>query len=265
MTRGTALTITLAAALAAACSRTANPRTATQGRANRAAGGPAPRVTVTAVYAAGNQLTAGMMRERVEGFMAAHPGVTIETKLSNEGSYLDALRALDAMGELPDLIEMRDAPMFVRAGKLAEIPADIASRFAAPPLYDGRVYTAPIAGDYPLGIVYDRKRFAELGIQPAGIRSHAGFLAVCDVIKAAGIAPLVVGGPASGTSGSGGGTSGSTRSAPPAGSPAATRGSAGSTARRSGRRSRGWLTCSGAGTWSATGRSRRRTAARKPS
>jgi raffinose/stachyose/melibiose transport system substrate-binding protein len=96
--------------------------------AGTAVNGKTP-VTITAVYAVGNTLTADLIHARLEGFMKANPHVTIIEKLSNEGSYLDAIRTLDAVGELPDLIEMRDTPVFVRAGKLGELPADIVNLF----------------------------------------------------------------------------------------------------------------------------------------
>jgi hypothetical protein len=84
------------------------------------------------------------MHERVAGSMRLNPHVTIVEKLSNEGSYLDAIRTLDAVGELPDLIE-RNTPQFVRAGKLGVLPDDnIANLFEITAPFDGKVYTAPI-------------------------------------------------------------------------------------------------------------------------
>jgi raffinose/stachyose/melibiose transport system substrate-binding protein len=151
-------------------------------------------VTITAVYAVGNEVTADLMHERLEGYMALNPHVTIVEKLSNEGSYLDAIRTLDAVGELPDLIEMRDTPLFVRAGKLGELPADITALFETTVPFDGKVYTAPIDESYPNGIIYSKKVFNQLGINAADIKTYGDFLNVCEKIKAAGIAPIVVGG-----------------------------------------------------------------------
>ncbi|MDR3191466.1 MAG: hypothetical protein LBT87_00190, partial [Treponema sp.] len=93
------------------------------GDSARTSGANGP-LTITITYATGNQLTADLMHARVEGFMRENPQVTLVEKLSNEGSYLDAIRTLDAVGEFPDLIEMRDTPLFARAGKLGELPAD---------------------------------------------------------------------------------------------------------------------------------------------
>lgn len=158
-----------------------------------AANGKTP-VTITAVYAVGNQLTADLIHARIEGFMKANPHVTIIEKLSNEGSYLDAIKTLDAVGELPDLIEMRDTPVFVRAGKLGELPADIINLFENTVAFNGKVYTAPIDESYPNGIVYSKKIFDKLGIKVSDIKTYSDFLRVCETIKASGVAPIVVGG-----------------------------------------------------------------------
>jgi raffinose/stachyose/melibiose transport system substrate-binding protein len=164
-----------------------------QGRQNTAGSGKPP-VTITAVYAVGNQMTADLMHERLEGYMKANPYVMIIEKLSNEGSYLDAIKTLDAVGELPDLIEMRDTPIFVRAGKLGELPADIVNLFGQTVPFNGKVYTAPIDESYPSGIIYSKKIFDRLGIRVSDIKNYSDFLAVCEKIKASGIAPIVLGG-----------------------------------------------------------------------
>ena len=161
--------------------------------AQPAAGGKAP-ISVTIVYATGNQMTADLMHERVEGFMRQNPHVTLVEKLTNEGSYLDALRTLDAVGELPDLIEMRDTPLFVRAGKLGELPKDITDLFETTVPFNGKVYTAPIDESYPNGIIYSKKIFNQLGIKVQDIKTYNDFLNVCEKIKNSGVAPIVVGG-----------------------------------------------------------------------
>jgi raffinose/stachyose/melibiose transport system substrate-binding protein len=151
-------------------------------------------VTITIVYAVGDQVSTDLMHERVENYMKNNPHVTIVEKLSNEGAYLDAIRTLDAVGELPDLIEMRDTPLFVRAGKLGELPADITRLFETTLPFDGKVYTVPISESYPTGIVYSKHIFTQLGIKAEDIKTYNDFFLVCEKIKSAGIAPIVVGG-----------------------------------------------------------------------
>lgn len=153
-----------------------------------------PSVELTIVYATGDQKGAEMQHQRVVDFMAAHPGVVITEKLSNDGAYLDAIKTLDAVGELPDIIEMRDTPLFVRSGKLGELPAEITDKFNNTVDFDGKIYTAPMAENYPNGIIYSKKIFADLGIKAEDIKTYADFLAACEKIKASGIAPIVVGG-----------------------------------------------------------------------
>ena len=150
--------------------------------------------TITATYATGNELTANLMRERIMGFQRANPNVRIVERLSNEGAYLDSLRTLDAVGEFPDLIEMRDTPLFVRAGRLGELPRDIVNLFEITVPFNGRVYTAPIDESYPTGIIYSRRIFNQLGIRAENIRTYQDFLAACERIRASGVAPIVIGG-----------------------------------------------------------------------
>jgi len=164
------------------------------GQGSRQTAGGQPRVEITVVYATGNQLTADLLHDRIEGFMRANPNVVMVEKLTNEGAYLDALRTLDAVGELPDLIEMRDTPLFVRAGKLGELPRDITDLFEITIPFDGKIYTAPIDESYPTGIIYSKKIFNDLGIRVSDIRTYNDFLNVCEKIKNAGIAPIVMGG-----------------------------------------------------------------------
>jgi len=159
----------------------------------QAAGGK-PAVEITVVYATGNQLVTDLMHDRIVNFMKENPGVKFVEKLSNEGSYLDTIRTLDAVGELPDLLEMRDTALFVRAGKLGVLPDDLLSIFQYTMPFYGKVYTAPIDESYPTGIIYSKKIFSQLGINVSDIKTYNDFLAVCDTIKSAGIAPIVVGG-----------------------------------------------------------------------
>ncbi len=155
---------------------------------------PKAPVELTIVYATGDQLGSDLMHARVEGFMQENQHVKIVEKLSNEGAYLDALQTLDAVGELPDVIEMRDMPVFVRAGKLGELPSDIIDLFGTVVDMDGKYYTAPLFESYPVGIVYSKKIFNDLGIKVEDIRVYDDFLTVCEKIKNSGVAPIVVGG-----------------------------------------------------------------------
>ncbi len=151
-------------------------------------------VTISMTYATGDQLTSELMHDRIEGFMAENPHVTIEERLSNEGGYLDSIKTLDAVGEFPDIIEMRDTPMFVRADKLGKLPDEIVSLFSETVDFDGDVYTAPITEAMPNGIIYNKTIFNDLGIKVEDIKTYDDFLDVCEKIQATGVAPIVVGG-----------------------------------------------------------------------
>jgi raffinose/stachyose/melibiose transport system substrate-binding protein len=159
--------------------------------ANAAAAGD--KITLTIVYATGNQTTTDLMHARVEAFMKANPNITLVEKLSNEGAYLDTLRTLDSVGELPDIIEMRDTPAFVRANKLGVLPEDITSLFKNTVQFNSNVYTAPYESAYPIGIVYSKDVFEKLGINVEDIKTYSDFLTVCQKIKDSGTPPIVAG------------------------------------------------------------------------
>ena len=156
---------------------------------------PPEPVELTIVYATGDQTGVELMHERVLDFMAENQHVTLVEKLgSSELAYLDHLQTLDAVNELPDIIEMRNMPQFARAGKIGELPGDIMNLFDSPIGYNGIFYTAPIVESYPNGIVYSKKIFDDLGIKVEDIKVYNDFLDVCQKIKDSGVAPIVVGG-----------------------------------------------------------------------
>lgn len=196
------LVAALALALFAGCSSTSPAVSPSQAPSSNAGTSstpepsPSPKdpVTLTAVYATGDLLGADLLHARMVGYEAENQHVTIVEKLSNEGAYLDAIKTLDAVGELPDLIEMRDTPTFARAGKLGELPSDITDLFSTTIPFNGKVYTAPLTETYPSGIVYSKKIFNDLGIKVEDIKTYYDFLDVCQKIKDSGTAPIVVGG-----------------------------------------------------------------------
>ncbi|MFC0211909.1 ABC transporter substrate-binding protein [Paenibacillus chartarius] len=151
-------------------------------------------VTFTIGYATGDPATKQAMVDAIAAFTKANPQIKI-TDLSEGGSqaYLDWLKTKDAVGEFPDLVEMRDTQLFADAGKLSELPAELLSLFADAPKVNGKNYTAPIVGTAPQGIIYSKKAYADAGVT-AEPKTYDEFLAIQEKLKAKGITPITFGG-----------------------------------------------------------------------
>lgn len=145
------------------------------------------------VYAGGDLAHKQGMSTVIADFERSHPNIQVNEISSGSGSYLDFLRTKDAVGEFPDLVEMRDTQMFADAGLIAEMPTDIAVKFRDVPTVNGKVYNAPITLPPPMGIMYSKKLFREAGINqvPGNLEE---FMQDSEAIKKRGITPLVVGG-----------------------------------------------------------------------
>jgi raffinose/stachyose/melibiose transport system substrate-binding protein len=172
-----------------------NGNAPTNAKADSASGGdkPAP-VTISVAYATGDPATKKAIETTIDSFTAANPHITIKNiSETTSDSYLDWLKTKDAVGEFPDLVEMRDTKVFADAGKLAELPAELHGLFTSLPQYDGKHYNAPIAGNAPNGIIYSKKAYADAGVTELP-KTYDEFLAVQDKLQASGISPIVVGG-----------------------------------------------------------------------
>ncbi|HEX7712571.1 MAG TPA: extracellular solute-binding protein [Bacillota bacterium] len=153
----------------------------------------APKETkLTCIYATGDPLTKQLVHETIVKFMQRNPGIKISEDLSiNTGAYADALKIKDSVGEFPDFVEMRDAPMFVRAEKLAPLPKELMGLYETTiPIY-GTVYTAPFMAAAPNGVYYNKTFFKKNGLKEP--KTYAEFLQLCEKIKAKGVSPLVAG------------------------------------------------------------------------
>lgn len=194
ITAAFASAIALSVALTA-CGGPSNSGTDT-GASSTGAGASASKKTVTFTigYATGDPATKQAMADSIAAFTKANPNIKIND-LSEGGmaSYLDWLKTKDAVGEFPDLVEMRDTQLFSEAGKIAELPAEWVGLFADAPKLNGKIWTAPIAGTAPQGIIYSKKAYADAGIT-AEPKTYDEFLAIQEKLKAKGITPLTFGG-----------------------------------------------------------------------
>lgn len=151
-------------------------------------------VHINITYAMGDGAHHKGIQTIINDFKKSHLNVqiTVLEHTQQAKGYGDELSLLDAMGQFPDLMEMRDTQLFADAGLLAELPKSIVGLFDNIPSVDGTIYTAPLKAEVPQGIVYNKKMFRDWGLnEPA---TYQEFLELCKVIRNKGVYPLVVGG-----------------------------------------------------------------------
>ncbi|MFB5266443.1 ABC transporter substrate-binding protein [Paenibacillus enshidis] len=152
------------------------------------------KISFTIGYAAGDPAAKKAIADTVKRFMEANPDIEIKDLSENSSSsYLDWLKTKDAVGEFPDLVEMRDTEVFAHAGKIVELPSDLLDLFDSPPAVEGKVWNAPLSMNAPQGIIYSKKAYADAGITELP-KTYDEFIAIQEKLKASGITPLVVGG-----------------------------------------------------------------------
>lgn len=148
---------------------------------------------LTYIFADGDEGAKASMNELVNKFNETYENITVTIEPGNGGAYSEFLKTKDSVGEFPDIMEMRDTAMYVRAGKLAPLPEDIASLFMTTTEFGGQVYTAPFGGENTNGIIYNKKYFDENGWKEP--TTYDEFIELCQAIADKGdMAPLVVGG-----------------------------------------------------------------------
>ncbi|RCW42510.1 ABC transporter substrate-binding protein [Paenibacillus prosopidis] len=154
----------------------------------------AKQVEFTIGYATGDPATKKAVADSIKAFTDANPNIKIvDVSEGTSSSYLDWLKTKDAVGEFPDLVEMRDTEIFAKAGKIAELPSDLTDLFSKTPEVNGKVYNAPITFNAPQGIIYSKKAYANAGITELP-KTYGEFLEAQEKLKATGITPIVVGG-----------------------------------------------------------------------
>ena len=149
---------------------------------------------VTFVFADGDAGAKQSINEIVNRFNAAHDDMRVVIQPGNGGNYSEFVRTRDSVGEFPDIVEMRgEAAMYIRAGKLAPLPAELTDLFLSPMVIDGNIYTVALAGENTTGIIYNKTYFDEHGLTEP--KTYAEFIELCQTIQDLGdMAPLVVGG-----------------------------------------------------------------------
>ncbi len=150
-------------------------------------------IELTYIFADGDEGAKESMNEIVNRFNEANPDITVTIEPGNGGAYSEFLKTKDSVGEFPDVMEMRDTAVYVRAEKLEPLSDDITGLFKSTTDFDGKVYTAPLGGENTNGIIYNKKYFDDNGLKEP--ETYDEFLELCETIKEKGdMSPLVVGG-----------------------------------------------------------------------
>jgi raffinose/stachyose/melibiose transport system substrate-binding protein len=149
------------------------------------------------LYATGDATWNEVVAAVTEAFNAQSDTVIVEPEpLPSGADYATALKTVDATGNWPALIDMRDTLTYMEAGKIAPIPESVTSLLSDDvyaPAEDGEVYIVPstaLNGEIGFNIVYDKDYFEANGLSVP--TTYAEFIALLDAIKANGDVPLAM-------------------------------------------------------------------------
>lgn len=182
-------------AVSAVAAATAMGLAACGGGSGGGGGGSAENTTIRYTYATGDDTWNAVTEAVVNAFNEQSENVTVKLDPLPAGSdYATALKTLDATGNWPAVIDMRDTITYINAGKLAPIPSSVTDlltpgTFGEAP--DGNVYTVPagpLNGEIGINIVYDKDYFAEHDLSVP--TTYDEFIDLMAAIKANGDVPL---------------------------------------------------------------------------
>lgn len=101
------------------------------------------KISFTIGYASGDPATKQAIGDTIKAFMQANPDIIVQdVSETSSSAYLDWLKVKDAVGEFPDLVEMRDTEAFADAEKIVPLPDELAELFDQPPQIGGKVWNA---------------------------------------------------------------------------------------------------------------------------
>lgn len=153
------------------------------------------RTTIRFLYATGDETWNSVVSELVDGFNAQSETTTVQLDPLPAGSdYATAIKTMDATGNWPAIVDMRDTLTYIQAGKLSPIPESVTSLLepdAVAAAENGDVYTVPngaLNGEIGLNIVYNKAYFDEHDLTPPA--DYAEFEDLLADIVANGDVPL---------------------------------------------------------------------------
>ncbi|WP_442576378.1 ABC transporter substrate-binding protein [Microbacterium sp. F51-2R] len=153
------------------------------------------KTTIRFMYATGDETWNSVVDSVVTAFNEQSDDTVVKPDPLPAGSdYATAMKTVDATGNWPAIVDMRDTLTYINAGKLAPIPSDVTD-LLEPDAYgkaeDGEVYTVPnsaLNGEIGINIVYNKVYFKEHNLKVP--KTYDDFIALMKKIKANGDVPL---------------------------------------------------------------------------
>lgn len=138
------------------------------------------------------------IKEINDRFQAEYPHITIEFETADTDTYEQVITTRLSADDAPDIFGVFPGTKFhpkAEAGYLMDLSNEAwvenlfeGAKFVS--TYEGKVMTMPVDGNV-IGVIYNKQIFNDLGLEvPANWEE---FLAVCEAIKASGVAPLALG------------------------------------------------------------------------
>ncbi|MEV7692263.1 ABC transporter substrate-binding protein [Microbacterium sp. NPDC089189] len=153
------------------------------------------KTTIRFLYATGDETWNAVVKGVVDAFNEQSTTTTVQLDPLPAGSdYATALKTMDATGNWPAVVDMRDTLTYVNAGKLAPIPDSVTALLdpaVFAPAEDGNVYTVPntaLNGEIGMNIVYNKSYFEEHDLEVP--ETYDDFIDLMDEIVANGDVPL---------------------------------------------------------------------------
>lgn len=155
----------------------------------------ADKTTIRFLYATGDETWNAVVDQVVTAFNEQSDTTEVKLDPLPAGSdYATALKTVDATGNWPAVVDMRDTLTYVNAGKLAGIPDEVTGLLepdAYAPAADGEVYTVPYSalnGELGMNIVYNKTYFEEHDLDVP--ETYDDFIDLLEEIKSNGDVPL---------------------------------------------------------------------------
>lgn len=155
----------------------------------------ADKTTIRFLYATGDETWNSVVDTIATNFNEQSETTKVELDPLPAGSdYATALKTVDATGNWPAIVDMRDTLTYVNAGKLTPIPAEVTDLLeptAFGEAEDGNVYTVPYSalnGELGMNIVYNKDYFEDNDLEVP--ETYDDFIELLEDIKANGDVPL---------------------------------------------------------------------------
>jgi raffinose/stachyose/melibiose transport system substrate-binding protein len=158
-------------------------------------GSSGDKTAIRFLYATGDETWNSVVDAVVESFNAQSDTTSVQLDPLPAGSdYATGLKTMDATGNWPAIVDMRDTLTYIKAGKLTPIPESITTLLnedAVGASDDGKVYTVPngaLNGEIGINIVYDKDYFEEHDLEVP--ETYSDFTDLLEDIKENGDVPL---------------------------------------------------------------------------